>query len=59
MALTTLDLLNSFLRYVRSHPGVLNGNPAVAVLTTLHNAYPCNHSDATGHKGQPTGMRNQ
>jgi len=54
---TTLDLLNSFLRYVRSHPRVLKGNPAVAVLTALHNAYPCNHSDATRQKGPPTGMR--
>jgi hypothetical protein len=40
--MTTLDLLRSFLAYGRSHPDVLKGNTAAAVIAALQNAYPCN-----------------
>ena len=49
---TTLDLLHSFLAYGRSHPDVLKGNTAVAVITALQNAYPCNQFGAIRPEGR-------
>ena len=55
---TTLDLLHSFLAYGGSHPDVLEGNAAVAVITALQSAHPCNQLGAMRPEGRSTGTDN-
>ena len=38
---TTLQLIQSFVRYARAHPTELQGNAVVAVFRALREAYPC------------------
>jgi hypothetical protein len=38
---TTLQLIQSFVRYARAHPTELLGNAVVAVFRALREAYPC------------------
>jgi len=38
---TTLQLIQSFLRYARAHRTELQGNAVVAVFRALREAYPC------------------
>jgi hypothetical protein len=38
---TTLQLIQSFVRYARAHRTELQGNAAVAVFRALREAYPC------------------
>src|SRR5262245_20519136 len=38
---TTLQLIQSFVRYARAHPNELQGNAVVAVFRALREAYPC------------------
>jgi Rap1a immunity proteins len=38
---TTLQLIQSFVRYARAHRGELQGNAVVAVFRALREAYPC------------------
>jgi Rap1a immunity proteins len=42
---TTLQLIESFLTYARSHPDALRAKAAVAVVTALQDAYPCLSGD--------------
>jgi hypothetical protein len=38
---TTLQLIQSFVRYARAHRTELQGNAVVAVFRALREAYPC------------------
>jgi hypothetical protein len=38
---TTLQLIQSFVRYARAHRSELQGNAVVAVFRALREAYPC------------------
>jgi len=38
---TTLQLIQSFVRYARAHRTELQGNAVVAVFRALRKAYPC------------------
>ena len=39
--MTTLQLIQSFVRYARAHRSELQGNAVVAVFRALQEAYPC------------------
>jgi hypothetical protein len=39
--MTTLQLIQSFVRYARAHRSKLQGNAVVAVFRALRDAYPC------------------
>jgi hypothetical protein len=38
---TTLQLIQSFVRYARAHRSELRGNAVVAIFRALREAYPC------------------
>ena len=43
---TTLDLIQAFLKYARSHRSELEGNAAVAVINAFQEAFPCSQAAA-------------
>jgi Rap1a immunity proteins len=44
---TLLQLIHSFMRYARSHPGELQGSAGVAVIKALEEAFPCHQVNAS------------
>lgn len=45
---TLLQLIQSFVRYARAHPGELAGSTAFAVIKALQQAYPCSQTNGEG-----------
>lgn len=42
---TLLQLIQTFVRYTRTHAGELQDKPSVVVIRALHGAYPCQRID--------------
>src|SRR5262245_7703706 len=51
---TTLQLIQSFVRYARAHRTELQGNAVVAVFRALREAYPCRAEHGWILRGTPT-----
>jgi len=43
---TTLDLVDAFLKYARSHQDQLEGNAAAAAINAFQDAFPCSQASA-------------
>jgi Rap1a immunity proteins len=43
---TLLQLVTSFLAFVRKHPGEMDDSPAVIAIRAMQEAYPCHHEEA-------------